>query len=241
MTNRISNRDIKNFEKQNDLTRNVMVSNRNAGRHSFEFGGDNYIIDEMVFSPKYWEGYKTFIRALTELPLNNKSFLEIGTGCGVVALHLLKHYNLAHATLTDIFEKAVTNAEVNAKNMNLSDKTDFFVSDIFNDLKTSQKYDFIFWNYPWLPETDDYTFTDVLDRTLFDPGYKTIERYISESRNYIKPDGKVLFGFGDYGHWSLLKDICKKLNLEPKIIFEEESIEGGGKVKYQLIEIHFLK
>lgn len=235
---RISKEKLISFIKQNDLSRDVMRQNRLAKTHFLKYGGDTYEIHENVFSPKiFFDGFNAFVHGLKQEFLENKTFLEIGTGCGIIALHLLKHTNLKEVTMNDIFEESIECAKVNACTLGLSEKCKFIVSDVFNNLSESDgKFDIIFWNYPWLPEVDDYQHVDKLDKSLFDPGYKIIERYIAESNNYLNLNGKVFFGFGDYGHWELLKIICSKYSVIPKVVYEEIG-EEGATVKYQLVEL----
>jgi methylase of polypeptide subunit release factors len=235
---RISKKSIQSFEKQNDLSRKVMIENRAAGKHSLEYYDDLFEIDSDVFSPKiFYDGFNTFLNGLKKQSLENKTFLEIGTGCGIVPLHLLKHANLKRVMMTDIFDIAIDCARKNAIRLALQQKCKFIISDVFDSINiTEDKFNVIFWNYPWLPEKDSYEYKDKLDRSLFDPGYKTIERYISESKHYISENGRVFFGFGDYGYWDLLKKICLKYSVAPVVVYEEVGKEGDI-VKYQLVEL----
>lgn len=235
---RINAERLRAFQRQNELSRQVMQENRLAGRHFLEYQGDTFEIDSNVFSPKvFFDGFHTFIQGMKQNKLEGKTFLEIGTGCGIVALHLLKQSNLREVTMTDIQREAIDCAKRNADNLGLTEQCKFLVSDIFDNVNIlEKKYDIIFWNYPWLPEADNYVFVDDLDRSLFDPGYQLIERYISESKKYINQNGKIYLGFGDFGYWDMLDVICSRHSVIPIVAYENKGIEGDT-VTYQLIEI----
>jgi release factor glutamine methyltransferase len=234
---RISENKLNLFNKQNNLTRAIMLKNREIGNHIFEYYNDIYQVDDSVFSPFIFNGFLTFVKGLKNENLKDKTLLEIGTGCGIVALHLLKYDKLKFATLTDLFDNAIVCAQKNAAKLNLLSQCDFLISDIFNSHQLlNRQYDIIFWNYPWLPELDTYKYRDALDHSLFDPGYYLIERYIKEHSAFLSPSGKAYFGFGDYGDWDLLMKICDKYSFAPEIVYEEIGIEGGN-VKYQLVRL----
>lgn len=115
--------------------------------------------------------------------------LEIGTGTGLVALVAAKQANKVIAT--DINPHALDCA---IKNM-VTNKTynmELRKGDLFEPLK-DEKFDLILFNTPYLPSSEDEANDDELD-TAWNGGIdgrKTIDRFITGVKDYLKPGGKV--------------------------------------------------
>src|SRR5438105_3503709 len=81
-----------------------------------------------VFHPRYFGSSSILARFVSSMPLNGKSFLDLGCGSGIVALCAAKRG--AKATAVDINAEAVRCTQANASRHDL--KIDIRVSDLFS-------------------------------------------------------------------------------------------------------------
>lgn len=79
------------------------------------------------------------------------NILDIGTGSGCIAISIKKTCPKANITASDISEKALNIAKINAKTHKV--KIDFIKSNLFAKLKNKQ-FDFIITNLPYVPLKD---------------------------------------------------------------------------------------
>jgi methylase of polypeptide subunit release factors len=120
----------------------------------------------------------------------------------------------SHATCTDINNEALQNAEENVMKHNLADRITIKYSDVFSGLNFNDKFDIIFWNYPFGHINKSVEELDLLERALMDPFYKHLDIYIKNANEYLNPDGGKLFlGFSNTaGYPQTFEDIAKKYN-----------------------------
>ncbi len=80
--------------------------------------------------------------------------LELGTGSGVLAIVLAKELPQSHIWAGDISERALSYAMENAKTHGVSSQIHFQKSDLFSAFDSSQKFDLIISNPPYLTEEE---------------------------------------------------------------------------------------
>ncbi len=81
--------------------------------------------------------------------INAKKILDLCTGSGAIAVALAKSIEGSEITATDISDKALEIAEINAKNNGVDRQIAFLQSDLFDDIP-SEKYDIIVSNPPYI-------------------------------------------------------------------------------------------
>jgi release factor glutamine methyltransferase len=85
-----------------------------------------------------------------------KKILEIGTGSGAIGLSLLgEKLPLESVTLTDISEKALSVAKINAKRLKRSHKVFFHQGDLFEGIVDN--YDLVITNPPYIKKSQAST------------------------------------------------------------------------------------
>lgn len=164
-----------------------------------------------VFSPKYFTDSFWFAEEVSKI-VGDSSFLEIGSGTGVISL--FAGFNGARVTSVDINPDAVKNTEYNLKRYSINAKC--IQSDLFDQIDSSARFDFIFWNHPFF-ESDEVV-DDILLRAGFDYKYEGLERYLTEGHKYLSSNGKLLLGTGDAARLERFDEICGKNNLKAKLI-----------------------
>lgn len=135
----------------------------------------------------------------------NEKILDMGTGCGIIALHLAKKG--CKVVAVDINEKAVENAKKNAKANGL--KIDFRKSNLFEAI--NEKFDLIVFNPPYLPtKGEDLAWDGGRD------GIEIIKKFLEEAKNYLERDGMIYIVLSSLCNIEKLKKLFEK-----KYKFEE--------------------
>ena len=142
------------------------------------------------------------------------NILDIGTGSGCILLSILKDRSDFYGTGIDISKDCIDISKINAKNLELSDRSKFFKSDVDNLL--NGKYDLVISNPPYIKKLDlKYLDKDVVN---FEPknaldggleGISVIKKIIMRSSNLLKNSGKLILEIAfdqKYKVKKLLKD-----------------------------------
>ncbi len=155
----------------------------------------------------------------------NYKVLDMGTGSGIQAREAALYCN--NILGVDIQKTVIDNLNENKKyfeNKRLR-KIKYKVSDLFSNVK--DKYDLIIFNPPYLPQ--DINIDDI---TIYGgkKGYETIQRFLSQVNNYLKPNGKILLLFSSLSKEKKVIEFIEKSGLKytfisgKKIFFEKLSV-----------------
>ncbi len=130
--------------------------------------------------------------------LHPASMLDVGTGCGAIAVSVKFHVPDCRVTAIDIDRKAVRIAACNAKNLLGNNKIIFIKSDYFKKL-SGQCFDVIASNPPYV-KTGEFAGLQPGIR-LFEParaldggkdGLTAYRVLLSESQTHLNPDGLLI-------------------------------------------------
>lgn len=134
-----------------------------------------------------------------------QKILEVGTGCGVVAIAIAKFVSHAHVVATDINPEAVSVAKQNAQRNNVNLKV--LLADLYTPFQ-DEEFDVIVIHppaIPYLPETDwgmskgmGIATNGGLD------GSDLLIRFIADAKRCLKKNGKLLLLLP---HWSNTKKV----------------------------------
>ena len=140
--------------------------------------------------------------------------LDIGTGSGCILLSLLKERSKDYGTGIDISKKSINVSKINAKLLNLNNRTKFFHSSIDNF--SLGKYDLIVSNPPYIELLNlKYLEKDVIN---FEPklalnggldGFSKIKTVISKANCLIKKNGKLILEIG-FNQKTRVEEMLKK-------------------------------
>jgi len=156
----------------------------------FHINGRSYFVRNNVFNPRVFPSTSWYAQ---NLPVTNGDhILEIGTGAGVIAIEAT-YKGAGWGVATDISKDACKLARKNARQHHAP--IIVLQSDVFEQLhmKYCQKgFDTLFWSMPFGYTEQEPT---AIERTTFDCKYQSIERYFAGAERFLKPKGKLLFGF----------------------------------------------
>lgn len=113
----------------------------------YSYQGIDVLVHPEVFPPRLTLSTKILLDFISELDLQNKSFLELGCGCGIISL--LASKKGAEVTASDINKTALEYLENASVENNL--KVECIFSNLFENLQ-EKTFDFIIINPPYYPK-----------------------------------------------------------------------------------------
>lgn len=141
-----------------------------------------------------------------EMNKSKKIIVDIGTGCGNIAISLAKELPQAQIIATDISRKALKLARLNASLQEVSNLT-FAKGNLFSPLKklkVEQKCDFIVSNPPYVSEKDwqklplEIKYHEAKEAVVSsEEGLEFIHKLILGAPVYLKPGGYLLVEIGE--------------------------------------------
>lgn len=193
-----------------------------------EFGGLVFHVNSQVLIPRP-ETEELVNRAVeicqdrysvTQHPL---TLIDVGTGCGVIAICLtvaLQHKKIPHQIwATDVSQKALQVAQHNLQEIIheplSSGLVNFKQQDLLSGWPTSQPFDLIIANLPYVPEEYLHQLDpEVVDHephlAIFggDDGFLLISKLLTQTGDLLQPAGKILLEI-NYTHPPLLRSAAR--------------------------------
>jgi tRNA1(Val) A37 N6-methylase TrmN6 len=137
--------------------------------------------------------------------------LDLGTGTGFYPIYLSKNTG-CKAKGIDSDEKAITLARSNAYQNGVSPLTEFATclqTELFSSIKLGEKFDYIIANLPFTRISKSYKSRKSIHYNSFSGSIDLLEQLILGSQYHIKPNGKLIFCYGESGYRDLLESIVK--------------------------------
>lgn len=143
--------------------------------------------------------------------------LDMGTGCGILALAVADE--AAKVVAVDINPYAIRCAKRNAKLNRVAHKIFFVQGNLFAPLGIEEKFDLILFNAPYLPSKplEDNSWLELAWAGGV-TGRRVIDRFICEAPKYMKPDGRILLMQSTRSDISPTLRTFEKKELDTKII-----------------------
>ena len=163
----------------------------------------------------------------------NRRLWEIGCGTGVVSVIAALRYGNS-VVATDINSKALDMTKKNAERHGVFDQIDCRLGNLFEPLKPDEKFDYIYWNWPYSYVAEDHPLSNVFEQAYMDPGYQLIESLLAGHTRYLQLNGSLILSFGSIGNRELFEAFIKKYGLT-YTAFAEATMNNGR--TYWLFEI----
>jgi release factor glutamine methyltransferase len=130
------------------------------------------------------------------------SILDLGTGSGAIALAIASGAPQAIVTATDQSTEALEIAKINAKQLNIADRVQFFQGSWYEALGAGASFDVILSNPPYIASQDshlnqgDLRFEPLSALTDHGTGLCCLESIISGAQLYLNPNGLIAVEHG---------------------------------------------
>ncbi|MBI3090141.1 MAG: methyltransferase [Candidatus Tectomicrobia bacterium] len=190
-----------------------------------------FVVRAGVFSPKYFADTEFSVREMSIR--QGEEFLEIGCGTGVASVFALLR-GAGRAVAIDINPRAVQNTLENGRLHNVAGKLRAFVGDVYDALAPAATFDTIFWNIP-----SGYTDRQevlMMEKAIFDPGYRSIKKFLSGAPRHLKESGRLLLCFSPtLGQEDVLRNLLRQTGFAVTIIAAME-IPHSYPVKFELLQ-----
>ncbi len=200
----------------------------NSTNHkTFNYKGLNINLHPEVYEP----AEDTFLLLKAINIKKNNYVLEIGTGCGIIALECARRG--AEVVCTDSNPYAVKLAQRNFRENQflLKGRIEFRKGSLFSVLKNDEKFDVIIFNPPYLPTKSDERiggWFDIATNGGID-GLKIIEQFLNGVKKHLSKNGHAYFIFSSLSNQKKLNNILSLNGLNAEIMssqwFDDERID----------------
>ena len=160
-------------------------------------GGEGEVVfhgkDAFHVGPEVYEPAEDTFLLAENLDVNpGERVLELGTGCGLLAILAAKAG--ARVVATDINPAAVECAHANAAAHGVADRIDFRLGDLFEPV-AGERFDLVVFNPPYLPVEPEEALDGPLDRAweAGPDGRAAIDPFLRGLLNHLTNNGRALF------------------------------------------------
>lgn len=173
-----------------------------------------------VFRDVYEPAEDTFLLAENLDVCEGERVLDVGTGCGILAI--LSALKASRVLATDINPLAIRCAKINARRNGVSEKIDFLRGDLLEPLMGKRIFDLVLFNAPYLP-TDDTKPKEWIEYAWHGGrcGREVIDRFINSVLDHLKSGGRILMVQSSLSNIQETLVMLKERGFRTKVIDEK--------------------
>ena len=145
-----------------------------------------FLVDEHVYEP----AEDTFLLAEKMTVTEDDTVLDMGTGCGILAV--LAAEKTKNVLAVDINPHAIQCASRNAENNGVKERIEFRHGDLFQPIKPNEHFSLILFNAPYLPSEPDEERSWIGKAWAGGSnGRKVIDRFVMDAPNFLAAGGRI--------------------------------------------------
>jgi len=184
---------------------------------SFWYDGICIKVHPDVFPPHFTISTKILLDFIKDKELNNKTFLELGCGSGIISLLATKKG--AKVTATDINTTAIEFLTENAKKNNL--ELEIIESDLFQSLR-NKTFDYIIINPPYYPKKPK----NMKENAWFcGNNFEYFEALFQQLKNYLTSSNETFIILSEDCELEKIKAIASRNDITFSLV-EEKKVVG---------------
>jgi len=126
--------------------------------------------------------------------------LEAGTGSGVIALAAAK--TARRVVATDVNPAAVQTARLNARRHDSRDRLEVVEADLFPAIEAGP-FEVVVFNPPYT----DHPAQEAVERSVWDPGHRTVHRFFEGLPNFLRSGGRLYLGWADFADLDFIESL----------------------------------
>jgi methylase of polypeptide subunit release factors len=208
-----------------------------------------------VFSPEFTTDSYLWAKYIAARGLVvGKSVLEMGAGSGIISFMLRAMAHPSFLCAADVNAFAVENLRANAALFGVPKEELLAVeSDLFESIPQSLQFDVALWAMPWILRDDPEInrilneaknpFRKALLRSAIDPSGRVVCKFITESKRFLRPGGKVLLISSDFIPNEIIIDHAKSegFAIEQNIFATDVTVVENPEITLDLIQLELTK
>jgi release factor glutamine methyltransferase len=174
----------------------------------------DYVMFPDTFNPVY---AKASLLLLDNLGVNvGDVVLDPFTGSGADAIFSVIE-GASNAVAIDKFTMPFLCTKYNISRLGLDAKIDVRQGDLFDPLD-NEKFDLVVANPPF----GSIKPNSVMEASVRDADYTTLERFFSEVDKYLKPNGRIRLVFSNVGNMEFLHNLIKENNFKSEVVARDK-------------------
>ncbi len=175
-----------------------------------------------IFENVYDPSEDTFLAA-DNLTVNEEDLvLDMGTGCGILAI--LAAQKARKVVAVDLNPHAIFCAQKNAQINKSTDKIDFRKGNLFQPLHKDEVFSLIIFNAPYLPSNPSEELSWLGKSWAGGPkGRQIIDKFILEAPRHLEKKGRVLLVQSSLADIDETLEKFRQTSLETKIVAEKKA------------------
>jgi len=158
---------------------------------------------------------------LAQVVKENDVVLDVGTGCGILAVVAAR--KAKNVVATDINPHAVKCAKLNAKTNRVNNKMNVRLGDLFKPIRKTEKFDLIIFNAPYLPTALSEQKTWVGKAWSGGPdGRQLIDQFVHEAPQCLARNGRILLVQSSLANIDETLRAFSEKGLETRVVAEKK-------------------
>jgi release factor glutamine methyltransferase len=172
-----------------------------------------FMVDEHVYEP----AEDTFLIAEKMAVTEDDTVLEIGTGCGILAVLAAEKAKIVVAV--DINPHALECASRNAETNGAKEKIEFRHGDLFQPINRNERFSLILFNSPYLPSEPDEEKSWIGKAWAGGPSGRTvIDRFMADAPRRLADGGRILLVQSSLSDVDRTLEMFKERNLRAMVV-----------------------